>query len=579
MYTVLSLSGTTNFGATPTNSFQCRIARTPSSTPATSPPMLLTLSNPVKSDFEFKSHAYSPAFSPPTARYSDRLPGRRSPSSSSSFTSQVANLPSSRTMSTPHRGLPPPSAMTLPDPARGGGPPPPMSSSSSLGQLPPAPSQWQGAEDGMKNWLAAKAEEERRKQEEEKTRQETLRLEQRKVEQSMLRESMQGGIPPHLVPIIFAGIGGGSLANVSAEWIQQYATQVQAAHQHVQAQAQAQLSPDLRRDARLIGQAPSTGGYAGQVQGPQTILPPTSVLPGQPLQTHTQQQGSPSFTGYTGGAPLSPRSRATQAGLGGAPTSAPRSLPQSSLPRLTTNEMNIQPPPAAPAGVQQLQQTQTQQQEQSSPSIYFHHWVPPSSSSQDNKSSSGGNPPATPSGKFKTSPIHQARQRAASHASDVEYISSPKKRKAQGPHPAPPPPTSAPGSYTSPSFSHISSSSTSTPGRRGHARNRSDASARAAEGSSGSLSRRGTVSGLAHETIVRPRDAGEEARDAEGKAQANSDHVHASSPPRNDLRGGPSQQNYAPPSTAGQPETGQFRTHQHWDRGYMSSPKREVGDH
>ncbi|EDU44572.1 hypothetical protein Ptr902_06660 [Pyrenophora tritici-repentis] len=527
--------------------------------------MLLTLSNPVKSDFEFKSHAYSPAFSPPTARYSDRLPGGRSPSSST--TSQAAN-PSSRTMSTPHRGLPPPSAMTLPDPARGGAP----SMSSSLGQLPPAPPQWQGAEDGMKNWLAAKAEEERRKQEEEKTRQETLRLEQRKVEQSMLRESMQGGIPPHLVPIIFAGIGGGNLANVSSEWIQQYANQVQAAQQHVQAQAQSQLSPDLRRDPRLIGQALSTV-YAGQAQASQTILPPTSVLPGQPLQTQSQQ-GSPSFTGYTG-ASLSPRSRAAQAGLGGAPTSAPRSLTQSSLPRLTTNEMNIQPPPAAPAGVQQLQQTQTQQQEQSSPSIYFHHWVPPSSSSQDKSSS--GNPPATPSGKFKTSPVHQSRQRAASHASDVEYTSSPKKRKAQGPHPAPPPPTSAPGSYTSPSFSHISSSSTSTPGRRGHARNRSDASARAAEGSSGSLSRRGTVSGLAHET-VRPRDAGEEARDAEGKAQANSDHVHASSPPRNDLRG-PSQQNYAPPSTAGQPETGQFRTHQHWDRSYMSSPKREVGDH
>jgi hypothetical protein len=161
--------------------------------------MLLTLSNPVKSDFEFKPHAYSPAFSSSTAaRYSDKPHG--------GFPSQAANP--HHTMGSQHRGLPPPSAMTLPDPGRG---PPPMSSS--LGQLPPAPTQWQGAEDGMKNWLAAKAEEERRKQEEEKTRQETLRLEQRKVEQSMLRESMQGGVPPHLVPIIFAGIGGGNLAN------------------------------------------------------------------------------------------------------------------------------------------------------------------------------------------------------------------------------------------------------------------------------------------------------------------------------------------------------------------------------
>jgi hypothetical protein len=132
-----------------------------------------------------------------------------------------------------------------------------------LGSLPPAPPQWQGGEDGMRNWLAAKAEEERRRQEEERTRQESLKLEQRKIEQSMLRESMQGGVPPHLVPIIFAGIGGGNLANISAEWIQQYTATVQAAHQQAQAQAQGQLSPDARRDARMIGQ-PSSSIFGGQ---------------------------------------------------------------------------------------------------------------------------------------------------------------------------------------------------------------------------------------------------------------------------------------------------------------------------
>ncbi|EMD92998.1 hypothetical protein COCC4DRAFT_196853 [Bipolaris maydis ATCC 48331] len=525
--------------------------------------MLLTLSNPVKPDFDFKPHAYSAAFSSSTAtRYSDKPHG-------GSPLSQSAN--SSHTMSTPHRGLPPPSAMTLPDPARG---PPPISSS--LGQLPPAPSQWQGAEDGMKNWLATKAEEERRKQEEEKTRQETLRLEQRKVEQSMLRESMQGGVPPHLVPIIFAGIGGGSLANISAEWIQQYTSQVQAAHQQAQAQAQPQLSPDLRRDPRMIGQPQSTT-YAGQVQAAQAIVPPTAVLPGQPLPTQNQQ--APISNPVYSGGQLSPRARAAQASLGGPPTSAPRSLPQSQLPRLTTNEMTIQQPPATPAGVQQLQQTQTQQQDQSSPSIYFHHWVPPSSSSQEKNSS--GNPPATPSGKYKTSPVHQSRQRAASHASDVEYTSSPKKRKAQGPHQPAPHPTSAPGSNASPSFSHKSSSSTSTPGRRGHARNRSDASTRAPDGPSGSLSRRSTISGLAHETIVRQGDMAEEARDTDGKAHPNADQVYTAPSQRNE-QSGHSQPSYAPVSTAVQPETQKYGTQQqqqHWERGYMQSPKREAGDH
>ncbi|CAO2652207.1 Nn.00g004900.m01.CDS01 [Neocucurbitaria sp. VM-36] len=518
--------------------------------------MLLTLSNPVKPGFEFKPHDYSPAFSTPTAaRYSPKLNGGRSHS-------QTVN--SSSTMGTPHRGLPPPSAMTLPDPGRG---PPPIQSA--LGSLPPAPSQWQGAEDGMKNWLAAKAEEERRKQEEERTRQETLRLEQRKIEQSMLRESMQGGIPPHLVPIIFAGVGGGNLANISAEWIQQYTAQVQAAHQQAQAQTQSQLSPDVRRDARMIAPSQSTI-YAGQPQTPQTILPPTSVLPGQPLPT--QAQHAPlSATGYVGGPPLSPRARAAQSSGFNAPTSAPRGPPQSQLPRLTTNEMNIQQPPAAPSGVQQLQTTQTAQQEQSSPSIYFHHWVPPSSSSQQEKSTSG-NPPATPSGKYKASPIYQPRQRAASHASDLEYTSSPKKRKAQGQHQPAPPPTSAPQSYTSPSFSHISTSSASTPGRRGHARARSDASNRGPEGSSGAVSRRGTISSFVQETTARQGDIPEEPRVADGKPLPNLDPAYATPPHRNDGRGqGP--QNYAPTSAASQHETPKYGPqHQHWDT------KREIGD-
>lgn len=309
--------------------------------------MLLTYSKPVKSSLEFNAHAYSPTFSSSSATAA-RLSSKLESSSRSPLTQTVT---SPHSMGTPHRGLPPPSAMTLPDPGRA-----PAQIPAGLGQLPPAPPQWQGAEDGMKNWLAAKAEEERRKQEEEKTRQESLRLEQRKVEQSMLRESMQGGIPPHLVPIIFAGIGGGNLANTSAEWIQQYTPHVQAGQQPSQ-QMQAQTtqhSPDLRRDPRMIGQSQAV--FAAQPPASQTILPPTSVLPGQPLSAQPLSAAS----GYTD-------SRSTpSAGFGGPPTSAPRP-PQSQLPRLSTNEMNIQQPPAAPSGVQQLQQATSAQQEQSSP--------------------------------------------------------------------------------------------------------------------------------------------------------------------------------------------------------------------
>lgn len=407
-----------------------------------------------KSEFGFKTpHDYSPPFISSAARFSPKVNG-------GSFRSLPASA--SNTMGTPHRGLPPPAAMTLPDPGRG---PPPMSQP--MGQMPAPPSQWQGAEESMRNWLMAKAEEDKRKQEEEKTRQEGLRLEQRKIEQSMLRESMQGGIPPHLVPMIFAGIGGGNLANISLDWLQQYVAQLQAAQQQQQSLSQAPVSPELRRETRLISQ-PQPGVYGVAPQAPQSALSTTSVLPGQPLIAQPQHAAF-ATSAYAGGS-LSPtsRARATQtSGHVGAPTSAPRPPAQSQLPRLTTNEMHIQQPPTAPAGVHSLQQQSQplQEQQSSSPSIYFHHWVPPTSQGGGGTSA---NPPATPS----------------------DYTSSPKKRKAQGGHQAAPPPTTT---YTSPSFSQISSSA-STPARRGHARARSDASTRGFEGPAGPVSRRGTIS-------------------------------------------------------------------------------------
>ncbi|KAF2478315.1 uncharacterized protein BDR25DRAFT_10004 [Lindgomyces ingoldianus] len=453
-------------------------------------------------------------------------------------------------MGTPHRGLPPPAAMTLPDPGRGPPPIPPPS-----GSLPPAPSHWQGAEEPMKNWLMAKAEEDKRKQEEEKTRQEGLRLEQRRIEQSMLRESMQGGIPPHLVPMIFAGIGGGNLANMSIDWLQQYMAQLQTAQQQVQQPQQPQTqtlgpsqvqSPELRRETRLINQA-------------------QPVLPGQPLAQ--PQHAAFSSPSYASGS-LSPRRAAQTSAHVGAPTSAPRPPAQSQLPRLTTNEIQIQQPPAAPATVQQLQQTHSAHQEQSSPSIYFHHWVPPTSQEK----SASGNPPATPS----------------------DYTSSPKKRKAQGGHHAPPPPTSAPQSHTSPSFSHVSTSSTSTPGRRGHARARSDASTRGLESYSGSLSRRGTISSHGHAEAgslqadaLPPVSVSSEQRFQQpprgAEAQATSQQhgqPHPGPPQRNDGPGSNQHGRAATPTAAVHSETRQSGPHQQsasGDRGVvLTSPKREA---
>ncbi|KAF1963852.1 hypothetical protein CC80DRAFT_14005 [Byssothecium circinans] len=501
--------------------------------------MLLTLAKPYKSEFEFNTHDSSPTYSSTAAaRFSPKL-------SNGSLPSHRASISSG--MGTPHRGLPPPSAMVS-DSGR-----PPLSSS--MGALPAAPSQWQGAEDGMKNWLAAKSEEEKRKQEEEKTRQIGLEIEKRKIELDMIKTSMAGGIPPHLIPIIFAGVGGGPLAAVSAEMLRDYQAGLQnSQQQQAHAHALSQLSPELRRETRLIG-LPPPGPFSGQPQTPQSGVPPASVLSGQTLPS--QNQPAAFGSSYTGGN-LSPRARAAQAaqaGHVGAPTSAPHPS-QSQLPRLTTNEIHIQQAPTAPSE-SRLQNTQGPQQEQASPSIYFHHWVPPTS--QQEKTSSSANPPATPS----------------------DYISSPKKRKAQGGHQAPPPPTSAPQSYTSPSFSHVSTSSASTPGRRGHARARSDLSSRG-EGHVPSMSRRTTVSSQTH------ADAGAQQRDAPDprfhqqqrrREESHQPHEHAYASMGQRYEGRGEQQGQATPSMGYQTDSRRSSgPQQHQDRGTAPFPKWEPGD-
>ena len=298
----------------------------------------------------------------------------------------------------------------------------------------------------MRHWLSARAEEDKRKQEEQRTRQEELRLEQRKLEHSMLRESLDRGVPPTMVPMMYAGIGGSSLASASLEMLQHYHSQLQAAQQ----QLQHQPSPEMRREQRLLSQAPQPQ-YALQHQQPQ-IVPSQPADQSQPPQP---SQGPPlqtTFPAYQTGPPTRPP-----------PTSAPRSATHS-LPRLTTNEMFIQQPgqQQGPGSAHPLQQTQTisqQDQPTSSPSIYFHHWQPPNESK--------ANQPQTPASKDEPRSAHPG----SSHLSENEYKESPRKRKAQGAHqPAPPP------SHTSPNFG--TGSSGSSRGKAGHTRTRSNTSTR-----------------------------------------------------------------------------------------------------
>ncbi|KAI9746153.1 MAG: hypothetical protein M1818_000834 [Claussenomyces sp. TS43310] len=432
--------------------------------PPSSSQFSLALSAPVPYPHSLSSSSSSSS-SPPSSFSAEAAAAIATASVTTTATKPSLELLQS--MSTPHRGLPLPAAMALPPASSAQNPPPPPplnqppNLSQSLGHLPAAPQQMAGAEEAMRNWLQAKSEEEKRKQEEEKTRQETLRLEQRRIEQDMLRSSLNGGIPPYLIPMIFAGMGGGNLPNASLEWAQHYIAQAHQQQPQIQEQQRQSSilpphghpSPELRRESRHISQL-----YAGQQQ-------PSSLqvaLPSTPIgQSGSSQQGPAFISSY----PLSPTAGSRNQLPGS--QSLGRPPPASHLPRLNTGEIHIQPPPSGPSAMHvlpsqpahPLQQSQTgsqAQESQSSPSIYFHHWQPPASQA----GSSGGNQSAI--------------------ISDV-HSSSPKKRKAQGPQQAAPPPTSQPR-YTSPPFSQGGSSTTGTPlARRRRSRQRSDMSSRGHE--------------------------------------------------------------------------------------------------
>lgn len=352
-------------------------------------------------------------------------------------------------MNNSHRGLPLPAALSLPPPDRvhSAAPPP-------LGHLPAPPSQWTGQDESMRSWLHAKAEEDRRKQEEEKTRQEGLRLDQRRIEQNMLRESLQGGIPPPMVPLIFAGIGGGNLPAHTLEWAQQYlaslsiqnqqqqqqiqAQQQQLHQQQLHQQQQQQQSPDLHRDSRMI--PPNPYGAHQPLPTPQ---PSQTALTSQAGQSSTQGRNS-----VSGSATLS---RLNTADF---------------IASSATSQTSRQPLHPVP-------QSQTASSEQSSgPGLFFHHWTPPNPSS-------GGNQPPTPSGKSNAgSPFSQ---HAGSHLRS-EYQNSPKKRKAAGGQAVPMPPTSQPSDPSQPMSSRSSRERDMSPGHRSrparHSRQNSDASSR-----------------------------------------------------------------------------------------------------
>lgn len=342
-------------------------------------------------------------------------------------------LTSPRDMATTHRGLglPPPSAMTLPDIGRGPHhyqqPQPPQLMRP---PSPPPPTHHQNTDDLQKHWFLARAEEFKRDQELEKSRQEEIRLEQRKVDERMLHDSIRAGIPPHLIPIIFAGLGGGGMANGGFEMVQQYLSQFQQ-FQHTQQQSQHSDAPGLRREERQISR---TDYDTRQQSSPQptprlhTNLPPQNFATVYPSPAHPSPHG---------------RSSEHQNNGYGTITAANRPQPQAPLALLTSNEAQVQRLPSSitPTMGYKTEYQRSEHHPSQSPStaaaLTFHHYTGP-------PSGTNGTPKQHANPHQKTSP-HLAGQ-----VNGSEVTESPRKRKAAGGHHRNAPPSTAPKASTSP---------------------------------------------------------------------------------------------------------------------------------
>ncbi|KKA31210.1 hypothetical protein TD95_000795 [Thielaviopsis punctulata] len=221
-----------------------------------------------------------------------------------------------------------------------------------LGSMPLPPPSWQGTEDSMKSWLAAKSEEEKRKQEEEKTRQEVLRRDQRQLEFEILKTSLTGGIPPSMIPLIFAGMGGVTLPPSQLEKAQQMAGTLPYHAQPIP------TSPSNRRDSQAYSAYPGTPGAATQAHG--------FVHPGSPAGRNT---------------------RAAAVASSGRPLSA----------------INTSASASATYGVSYptSQQSANSEPQSGGSSIYFHHWQPPSSNAASNSSSQAPAPSGSSSSSSK----------------------------------------------------------------------------------------------------------------------------------------------------------------------------------
>lgn len=355
-----------------------------------------------------------------------RLPPERFVSSSHGTPQGLSPTYSIQGMSNPHRGIPPSS---ISESVRQQQPPPPIHGYAPI-QPQTAYTTARTVEEEYETYYAAKIEEHKRYREEERTRQQQLKLEQRKIEHDMLRECLAGGVPPHLIPALFASLDGARMSG-SSPVAQYHATQPEYPPVGHPSRGS---PPELRRETRAIPQ-----------QQPVYYAPPGSAIP-HPA-TLAQQPPPPVYhPGPVVQSPRGPRAGVFSHSQSGA--SALRHPVSSGLPRLSTNEPQAPPPAVAAAAA-----AYAPERASPSPSISFHHWQPPTTST-----SARAGPAET-----KTSPRHIGPSSAESAA-----VNSPRKRKDTRPHQAaaaPPPSSSSTSQYIARERSPMSERPVSAHGR------------------------------------------------------------------------------------------------------------------
>ncbi|RDW86812.1 uncharacterized protein DSM5745_03454 [Aspergillus mulundensis] len=383
--------------------------------------MLLTL-NPSSQNGIQRSHEHS------------RFRKLRSPSPSIAAPDPPALAPAPAAPSRPadpssmdfsRNNLPRPS-LTLPPPDVGFASIPSTAASANQ-QLPPPPSQWQSSssDDAMHHWLQAKAEEDRRKQEEEKTRQETLRLEQRRVEASMLRDSLIAGVPPQIIPLVFAGICQNGLPQPVLELAQQYLSQAPAtrgpnpqAPPPAPSHTHSVTSSHSRRPSMHVRQDSRTGLH--HAVPPPPPPPPPNILLSQNAPPNITTPPTPQVPGRRS-VPTGPSD--TRAGTNPWVNHAGVQAQSSQI-----NMGNVQYAPGSSLPVSQAPRRLDSQSRRSPPSLYFHHWVPPAQQQ-----------PGVTAGKAHgESPAHSNPRRSE------HYASPGRKRKASGAHQPAPIPSAPP---------------------------------------------------------------------------------------------------------------------------------------